>query len=188
MDEEVWRDVVGYEGLYMVSNFGNVKSLERFVDREDGKVNHVLEKLMKVRYNSRNGRPEVHLYKNGKPKLVKVYRIVAEAFIENDDIVNKTCINHKDGCVANCKVDNLEWCTYSENLQHSYDELNRPINKTSVRRRNVIAINKKDGSKNTYSSITQASKATGISCTQIRRIAEYECTNENYIFIVEGLN
>ena len=188
MDEEVWRDVVGYEGLYMVSNFGRVKSVERFVDREDGKVNHVLEKLITVRYNSRTGRPEVGLHKNGKRKLVKLYRIVAEAFIENDDVVNKTCVNHKDGCVVNCKANNLEWCTYSENLQHSYDELNRAINKPSVRRRNVIVINKKDGSKNTYASITQASKATGISCTQIRRIAEYECTNENYIFIVEGLN
>ena len=144
--------------------------------------------MIKIQFNSRNGRPEVHLNKKGKRKALKLYRIVAEAFIENDDIINKTCVNHKDGNVTNCKADNLEWCTYSENLKHSYDELNRPTNKASVHRRSVIVINKKDGKKNTYKSIEETSRITGVSCTQIRRIAEGVCINENYDFIVEGLN
>ena len=186
--EEEWRDVKGYEGLYQVSNLGRVKSLERFVKREDGKINHIMERIMKSHLNVRSGRPEIRLKNDKGGKNIKLYRLVALAFVENDDVINKTCVNHKDGDVLNCKADNLEWCTYSENLQHSYDELNRPVNKPSVSKRSVVAINKKDGSQNTYESIQEANRMTGVSCTQIRRIAEGICVNEIYDFIVEGLN
>ena len=186
--EEEWRDVKGYEGLYQVSNLGRVKSLERFVKREDGKINHIMERILSFQINPRSGRPQLSLNKNNHRKMMKLYRLVALAFVENDDIINKTCVNHKDGDVLNCKADNLEWCTYSENLQHAYDELNRPVNKPSVSKRSVVAINKKDGSQNTYESIQKANRMTGVSCTQIRRIAEGICVNEIYDFIVEGLN
>ena len=73
---------------------------------------------------------QVYLSKNQIKKACAVHRLVAEAFIYNDDVENKTTVNHKDGDRSNNKVDNLEWSSYSENLQHAYNILDRPVNKS----------------------------------------------------------
>ena len=115
MDEEVWRNVVGYEGLYMVSNLGNFRSFPK-------KSRHCDECEMTKRVGS-GGYLYVHLRKDGKSCTKLVHRLVAEAFIENDR--NKSQVNHLDGNKQNNNVENLEWVTCSENQIHAYRVLNR---------------------------------------------------------------
>ena len=109
---EIWKDVAGYEGLYQVSNLGNVKTLERFY--YSGR-NHTIRKVQKSmllkQQTNKDGYRTVGLTKDGKQKYTLVHRIVAQAFIINDDPENKTLINHKDEVKTNNVVDNLEWCT-----------------------------------------------------------------------------
>lgn len=96
MAEEIWKDVVGYEGLYKVSNLGNVYS--NYVHRSLKQGNH------------RDGYKFVILNKNGKSKYMSVHRLVATAFIPNQDDLPE--VNHKDEDKTNNCVDNLEWCNY----------------------------------------------------------------------------
>ena len=115
MSDEVWRDVVGYEGLYVVSNLGNVRSLPK-------RARHREELEMTKRVGS-GGYLYVHLRKSGKGNRRLVHRLVAEAFIENN--LNKPQVNHIDGNKLNNVVENLEWVTPSENQLHAYRVLNR---------------------------------------------------------------
>lgn len=186
--EEIWKDIKGYEGIYQVSTFGRMKSLDRYVTRKNGAVQFYPGKFLKICYNKRVDVYEVHLRKNNKRKCFKVHRLVAEAFIENDDPINKTTVNHKDGKRENNRVDNLEWATYSENEQHAYDKLNRPINRAKYLKRQCTSINKYTNIHTIYESIEVASRGTNISVTQIRRIANNECVNKDYYFIIEGIN
>ena len=116
--EEIWKDIKGYEGLYQVSNLGNVKSLPKI--RNTGLLNaksyKTKEKILKTggkRYEI------VVLYKNKKPKTFPIHKLVAEYFLENPN--NYYCVNHKDGNKLNNNIENLEWCTISENTKHAYD-------------------------------------------------------------------
>lgn len=123
---EIWRDIPNYEGHYQVSNLGRVKAL--FYKNKHGIIPN-REKFLKPQ-NVR-GYLRVALSENGIKNQYSVHRLVAEVFIPNND--NKTCVNHKDGNKANNCVDNLEWCTYSENEKHSHIVLGKqPINKKKV--------------------------------------------------------
>ena len=181
MNEE-WKDIEEFKGYYQVSNLGRVRSLDRDILRKTGSVERKKGKILKICYNKRVNVYVVYLNKNGYRKACSVHRLVAEAFIENDDPENKTTINHKDGDRSNNKVDNLEWASYSENLKHSYDELNRPINIGAVKKRGCKSINKITGEEEYYESLAEAHRQTGISETQIRRIADKECINKKYEF------
>lgn len=114
--KEIWKPVVGWEGLYEVSNFGNVKSLDRFVH-----VNKYLKfckgQLLKI-YNHKTGYAMVTLRNSGIQKISKVHQLVMNAFNPNNS-KEKLEINHIDGNPMNNKLDNLEWCTHKENLQHA---------------------------------------------------------------------
>lgn len=107
---EIFKDIEGYENLYQVSNYGNVKSLERY-DR----LGHLIKEKM---LNKRNikGYLRVCLSKNGKYKLYSVHRLVAQAFLPNPD--NLPCVNHKDENPLNNNEDNLEWCTVKYNTNY----------------------------------------------------------------------
>lgn len=107
LENEIWRDVDGYVGLYKVSNFGRVKSLERI----DSQGKHVAEKLLT--YDTSRAYYAVTLSKNGKQTHKSVHRLVAEAFIPNPD--NLPQVNHKDEDKHNNCVDNLEWITLADN-------------------------------------------------------------------------
>ena len=101
MIKEYWKPVVGYEGLYMVSNWGRVKSIKF------GK-----ERILKPGTNN-YGYLLVKLCKDGKVKAFTVHRLVAEAFLPNPH--NYPCVNHKDENKQNNVVSNLEWCTHEYN-------------------------------------------------------------------------
>lgn len=110
-ESEVWRDVVGYEGLYKVSNKGNIYSVERrdTIGRKCG------GRIMQPVCNS-YGYPHLNLYKNGVMKQKKVHRLVLEAFVPNPN--NYPEVNHRDEDKANNNVENLEWCTRKYNNNH----------------------------------------------------------------------
>lgn len=117
--EEVWKDIVGYEGKYQISNFGNVKSLAREYDTMN-KFNRrkhtvVEEHMMKIQHYS-NGYPFVGLSKDGKTRGHMIHRLVAMAFLLNPD--NLPEVNHKDENKDNNCVDNLEWCTSKYNANY----------------------------------------------------------------------
>jgi len=101
--EEIWKDVVGYEGRYKVSNLGNVKSV---IFSARGKEN-LLSLLKGKDYLL------VRLYKDGKGSMQRVHRLVAEAFIENPN--GYPVVNHKNWDKHDNRAENLEWCTYSYN-------------------------------------------------------------------------
>jgi hypothetical protein len=118
MVKEIWKDIPGYEGYYQVSNIGRVKGLERKVPHPTcGGEMTVHEKILSPQ-TTINRVKQVSLSKNGNIKRKSVHRLVAIAFIPNPK--NKPCINHKDGDRTNNNVNNLEWCTHSENTIHAY--------------------------------------------------------------------
>ena len=140
---EEWKPIVGYEGLYEISNLGRVKSLNY---RRTGK-----EEIMKGRKNN-CGYLQVHLYKNGKAKWCSIHRLVAQAFIENPN--NLPEVNHIDQDKTNNCVDNLEYCSRQYNIEYSQAKA-------------VIGINKVSGLILEFSSSCEASRVTGINQSHI---------------------
>lgn len=111
--QEAWKDIEGYEGFYQVSNFGRVKSLARTTPR-----NYTIPERIKSNDKHPFGYPIVDLYKNNVRRKFRIHRLVAVAFMPNPE--NKREVNHIDNDPTNCRVDNLEWATPSENCKHSY--------------------------------------------------------------------
>lgn len=186
--KEVWKEIVGYEGYYEVSNMGNVRSMDRIIYKSDNTIQTYKSKPITIHYNKRLNVYEVSLRKDGIKRCLKVHRLVAQAFCYNDDPINKIIVNHIDGDRSNNKSVNLEWCTYSYNEKHAYDYLNRPVNSTKGKKRGrlCISINKLKNEIIEHKSIAEASRYTNISETQIRRIANKECVNKLYDFILEN--
>lgn len=124
---EIYKDIENYEGRFMISNYGNVKSLERIINNKFNKNRVFKECILKPSVCS-NGYLYVSLTdKNNIKKRIRIHRLVANAFITN--INRKIDVNHKDGNKKNNHVSNLEWATRSENLIHSYKYLNRKKSK-----------------------------------------------------------
>lgn len=111
MSKEIWRDVKGYEGLYQVSSEGRVKSLER----KDRFGRTVKERILNPGVN-RYGYPMVCLYVGGKRKMLKVHRLVCQAFHDNPE--NKPEVNHINENKNDNRAHNLEWSTRKENINH----------------------------------------------------------------------
>ena len=114
---EIWIDIQGYEGLYKVSNFGRVKSIDRYVNGKLGSQCKIKGKIMKLQMNHK-GYPCVVLHKNCKANSKLVHRLVAIAFIPNPDKLPQ--VNHKDTNKQNNHVSNLEWITNEDNMRHAF--------------------------------------------------------------------
>jgi len=112
---EVWKEVNGYEGIYQVSSFGEVRSVDRACVRSDGYVLHYKSKVLKKELK-RNDYYTCTLC-NVSRKNMFVHRLVALAFICNPE--EKKTVNHIDGNRLNNKVSNLEWSTHYEQTQHA---------------------------------------------------------------------
>lgn len=115
-DFEVWKDIIGYEGLYQVSNFGNVKSLDRIVNKSNG-VSYLRKGKICTQSKSNLGYMTVGFTVNNKKVNKYVHRLVAEAFITNMN--NYPQVNHIDCNKTNNRMYNLEWCTNSQNHIHA---------------------------------------------------------------------
>lgn len=116
MNKEIWKDIPNYEGLYQISNLGNVKSLSRYKQNHNKK--QIVEEKIRKNIISKTGYYTCMLNKNGKNKLFKVHRLVALVFIDNPN--NLPIVNHIDGNKLNNNYKNLEWCTYSHNNKEAY--------------------------------------------------------------------
>lgn len=110
------KAILNYEGLYEVDTLGNIYSLARCVLNKNGKPQKYPEKLLKQELMG-NGYKRVSLCKNHKVTRHLVHRVVAQAFLANPK--NRECVNHIDNDPTNNSVDNLEWCTHSENMIHA---------------------------------------------------------------------
>jgi len=114
---EEWRHIKGYEGMYLISSLGRVKSLPRVKVRSNGRPHTIKERILKPALDS-SGYLRVALSKDRKLTTLKIHRIVAEHFYTIE--VNKE-VNHIDGDKTNNSVENLEWVTRSENVKHAFD-------------------------------------------------------------------
>lgn len=174
---EVYKSISGYEGLYQVSNMGNIKSL----DRENNIGKHVTSKILK-QTQTKDGYMRVQLSKSGITKSFRVHRLVAQAFTPNLD--NLPQVNHKDENKENNCVDNLEWCTAEyntnygtrnerafENFDYNARNKNKGFldgvkNSAKLRSKKIEAIFP-DGKTLTFDSIRDAVKALNISESSI---------------------
>ena len=109
-----------------MSNRKKISGYEGYTISGDGSVfNEKLQRPLKGRVG-KNGYKNFVLTKNGNSTRFYAHRLIAEAFIPNPE--NKPCINHKNGIKTDNRIENLEWCTYSENIQHAYDNGLRTYN------------------------------------------------------------
>jgi len=124
--QEIWKDVVGFEGLYRVSNLGNVKGMSKsWVCGMHGSIRIKPESILKLSIDS-NGYNQVWMAKSGKGRHYLVHRLVAKAFLGNPE--NKKDVNHKNGKKIDNNLINLEWCTRSENVIHAFkNNLIKPL-------------------------------------------------------------
>ena len=148
---ELWKPVLGYEGFYEISNLGQIKSL--------------VKKQKKIIKNCENGAGYfvVTLCRNGKRRMASIHRLVAEAFIPNPK--NLPQINHKDGVKTNNLIENIEWCTAKENMNHAWDTGLNSVEKLGTTKK--VAQIKNGKTIKVWESLSSASRELGIIRTSI---------------------
>ena len=170
---EEWRDVVGYENLYQVSNLGNVKSLDRVIDTKRGV--RTFEGRMLKQCKLKIGYMSVGLSKDGKLKTMYVHRLLMEAFYGLD--ADKVCVNHINGDRSDNRIENLEWVTYLENLTHAIDIL-----KSTTIRKKIGKFNKNNKLIKEYKSLKDAAEDNKIAPANI----SVACNNKQRKKIKDG--
>ena len=140
MTEEIWRPVVGYEGLYEVSNTGRVRSLDRYVKGKSESYRLIKGKVLSP--GIRNNYLSVSL----QGRMFTIHRLVAEAFLPNPD--NLPQVNHKDEDKTNNRVENLEWCDHKYNM--NYGTRNIRAKETAIKNGYWSGLSRKEYMKKYY--------------------------------------
>ena len=154
IEEEVWKDISGFEGIYQVSNLGRVRSLDRKVWNNKRK-SFYSRKGKVLKPIATGGYHCVILRKSGEYTHKRVHRLVADAFIPNPKELEY--VNHKDENKRNNSLENLEWCTPKYNIYYGKNSKVRP----------VIATNKFTGEKTIYPSMMEAARVGGFNQSSI---------------------
>lgn len=163
---EVWIDIKDYEGYYQVSNLGRIRTVKRNT-KNQFKDKSLIRKLEQ----RNNGYLAVRLYKDNKSKKFNVHRLVAEAFIKNKN--NYAYVNHINGDKQDNRVDNLEWCTASENMKHA---IKQGLIDLKKHQKAVIQYDKNMKIIKEWDSIKEAEKVLGINHGHITEV----CRGKNY--------
>lgn len=127
--KEIWKDIPNYEGLYKISNLGNVKSLDHI--RKNG-TNEYMQKGKKLKPQKANNYLFVRLSKEEKTKQHFIHRLVAISFLPNK--LNYKEVNHKDENPNNNKIQNLEWCSHKYNINYGTGNQRRSKTETKTKR------------------------------------------------------
>lgn len=163
----MWKDIVGYENHYQVNELGQIRTLKNSSLQKAGTI-------LKSQINKKNGYVYQMVYKDGKQKLLRVHRVVANAFLPNPN--NLPQVNHKNGNKNDNRVQNLEWCTQEQNMLHAFkiglakpsDKQKRAIAETNKAKRKAVVF-KQGSNVQVFESISKASKETGLSISTISR-------------------
>lgn len=166
LEGEEWRDVIGWEGYYMVSSFGRIASVAREITKKNGSKYPVNGKLLKPTASKHNG---IYYYytclRKNDIRLIKgVHRLVAESFLPNPN--NYTDVDHIDRNSLNNNLQNLRWCSRKMNMNNENTLIVVAASRLGKRMPSLHkpVVQLKDGVViNTYCSITEAAKATGLS-------------------------
>jgi len=135
MQEEIWKDIPDYEGLYQASSLGRIRSLERVVksvNRHGSYLRTQKPRVLKPMLTGKSYalRLKVHLYKDNKMKNAYIHQLVAESFLDHEKCGMKVVVDHIDNDPLNNKLDNLQLITHRENL--SKDKKNKTSKYTGV--------------------------------------------------------
>lgn len=160
LDGEVWKDLLGYEGYYEVSNLARIR-------------NFVTKEFVKCHLNKKLNRYEVHLYKDGVRKTHKRCRLVAHAFCDGFDPDLRNTVNHKDGDTTNDVAENLEWASQLEQGHHAATTLKKGFHAGYSKYGKFKKIIIDD--KYEFKTITAAAKFIGVSVTQFYRYLDGSC-------------
>lgn len=174
---EIWKNAVGYEGLYEVSNLGRVRSVDRY-----DSLGHFRESIILRQHLDHNGYKFVALFKDGKRKSIKIHRIVAMAFIPNPN--NLPQVNHIDENKINNNVDNLEWCDCKYNC--NYGTRNERTAKARINHPNtskqVILIDLNNGKSFIFPSLSECSREKYLDLRNLSKVClgkQHSISNKN---------
>lgn len=175
--KEIWKNIINYENLYQISNYGRIKSLERIIINKYNEKRLFKEKMLSCCINE-NGYYRIGLQKNKlNQEYFKVSRLVAIHFINNPE--NKPQVNHIDGNKLNNYYENLEWVTAKENTVHAYKN-NLANNYHSEK--SVSLYDKNNNFIRSFKSITEASKWRNVHVTTITRYTWHHKDPLGYIW------
>lgn len=175
--QEIWADIPGYEGAYQVSDFGDVRSLDRVVNHKRWGTMKRKGKMLKQVKNS-DGYPGVYLYRDGEMTRQPVHRLVAELFCEKtgDDLE----VNHRNENKEDNRASNLEWITHADNVRYGTGNPRRAKSLSIP----VIAT-REDGTELRFESCADAARTLGILRGEISRCCRgiyksYKCMKWRY--------
>lgn len=186
----MWKDIIGFEGIYEISDSGIVRSKDRMCVDSLGRKRFREGKVLNPDI-APNGYYRVSLANGKKRKQKYLHRLLAEYFIPNPK--NLPQVNHKDGNKLNCSLDNLEWVSVQENTIHAYKHglINHVCGKdhpnygkfgrNSKKAVRVKATNIITGESKIYEAIIET-KADGFMPSEVSRCAKHGGTHHGYVF------